>query len=259
MRLRAEWVLVVGLRAVLTAVLTVVLTAALPASAAERVSAEQVEAAASALRADPRLHGGAKTERVLRFKPSHAEPDRPEPAPPGLLAFIRWLADAMRALAWVLGAVLLAIVVVLWRRWLQVRADAAPRGALAAPSHVRDLDIRPDSLPADIGSAARALWQRGDQRGALSLLYRGALSRLVHAHAVPIAAASTEGECIGLARAALPSIGGEFVARLIGTWQRAVYGDQMPPTEGVMALCDDFAARLDPPAPSASPGVAVTA
>ena len=257
MRLRAEPSVAVFPAAMLVAAL---LTTALPAaSAAERVSAEQVEAAASALPADPRLHGGGKTERVLRFKPSRSEPDPPDPESPGLLAFIRWLAEAMRALAWVLGAVLLAIVVVVWRRWLQVRADAAPRGALAAPSHVRDLDIRPDSLPADIGSAARALWQRGDPRGALSLLYRGALSRLVHVHAVPIEAASTEGECIALARAALPAASGEFVAQLIGTWQRAVYGDQLPPTDDVMALCDAFDARLSPPAPSAPPAAAAAA
>lgn len=245
MRLRTEWFV-----AVVLMLGAAVASAAAPA--AERVTAEQVEAAASGLRADPRLHGGGKTERVLRFKPSDAKPDLPEPQAPGLKAFIAWLSEAMRALAWVLGAVLLAIVVVLWRRWLQVRGDAAPRGALAAPSHVRDLDIRPDSLPADIGKAGRELWQRGDERGALSLLYRGALSRLVHAHAVPIAAASTEGECTQLARVALPPAGGDFVARLIGTWQRAVYGGQAPSTDGVMALCDEFDARLAAPTTTAT-------
>ena len=55
-------------------------------------------------------------------------------------------------------------------------ARAAYRGCrtpFVAPSHVRDLDIRPESLPDDVGAAALALWQRGEQRAALALLYRG--------------------------------------------------------------------------------------
>ena len=66
------------------------------------------------------------------------------------------------------------------------------------------LDIRPASLPDDIGAAALALCQRGELRAALSLLYRGGLSRLVHQHRAAIGAASTEGECVRIAEALLP-------------------------------------------------------
>ena len=60
------------------------------------------------------------------------------------------------------------------------RRHAGGRRAFVAPTHVRDLDIRPESLPDDIGAAARALWDRGEHRAALALLYRGLLSRLAH-------------------------------------------------------------------------------
>ena len=83
-----------------------------------------------------------------------------------------------------------------------MRASArAPRGddAFVAPTHVRDLDIRPESLPDDIGAAARALWDRGEHRAALALLYRGLLSRLAHVHRLPIRDSSTEGDCLALA------------------------------------------------------------
>ena len=51
----------------------------------------------------------------------------------------------------------------------------------------------------DIGAAARVLWDRGDHRAALALLYRGMLSRLAHVHRIPIRDSSTEGDCLALA------------------------------------------------------------
>jgi hypothetical protein len=111
---------------------------------------------------------------------------------------------------------------------------------------VRDLDIRPDSLPADIGAAARALWQRGEARAALSLLYRGALSRLVHAHAVPIRSASTEGDCLRLASRSVSGEASAYFGRLVRAWQLAVYGAHQPDEASVHALCDEFDARLGP-------------
>ena len=112
------------------------------------------------------------------------------------------------------------------------------------PSHVNDLDIRPDSLPDDIAGSARLLWQRGEQRAALSLLYRGALSRLVHDHGVAVRSASTEGECVALARAALPAAGGAFFEGLVGAWQIAVYAARWPDAASVAALFDGFDAHF---------------
>ena len=88
------------------------------------------------------------------------------------------------------------------------------------------------------------LWQRGQARAALSLLYRGALSRLVHGHGVPVRAASTEGECVQLAARHLAAPGSAFFARLVGLWQAAVYGARLPDEASVLALCAEFDARL---------------
>ena len=85
-----------------------------------------------------------------------------------------------------------------------------------------------------------ALWLAGERRAALSLLYRGALSRLVHSYEVAIGDASTEGDCVRLARAALPRERSEFVAALVQAWQLAVYGDRPLATDVVLHLCDDF-------------------
>jgi hypothetical protein len=241
-------------------------TAASAASAASapeavegRPSRDRIETEIATLRADPRF-GGTQKQKTWRFKPRDADAKKPEPPsdiPPWfkwLREFAGWATAAGRLVVWAIGAVLVALLVVGLRYWIRERAAALPPRAPPLPSHVRDLDIRPESLPDRIGQAAAALWQRGEQRAALSLLYRGALSRLVHGHALPIRAASTEGECVALARERLRAEPAEYVARLVAAWQLAVYGARLPQTDDVLALCDEFDARLQ--APVAAAGMA---
>jgi len=110
---------------------------------------------------------------------------------------------------------------------------------------VRDLDIRPESLPDDIGASALGIWERGEHRAGLALLYRGALSRLAHVHEVPIRDASTEGDCLSLANMHLSVQPAAYMARLIRVWQRAVYGSADPTDDEMRALCEGFAAALN--------------
>lgn len=208
-----------------------------------------VEAAASTVRADPDL-GGVRKERTWRLKTSadSSDPDKPPLLPPWLVALAAWLAESGRWLVWLLGAVAAAVLLVTARRWLRVRGEPTDGAGAPLPSHVRDLDIRPGSLPDDIGAAVKALWLKGERRAALSLLYRGALSRLVHADAVPIGDASTEGDCLRLARAALPAERAGYVAALVELWLASVYGERPAENARVLALCDDFG-RMLPAAP----------
>lgn len=217
-----------------------------------RLDVAAVEAAASAVRADPDL-GGFRTERTWRFKDRGR--DEPVSADPFWLNLARWLAEGARGLVWLLGAVLLALLLVSARRWLAVHGDAIHTRGARLPSHVRELDIRPESLPDDIGAAVRELWLAGERRAALSLLYRGALSRLVHSYEVAIGDASTEGDCIRLARAALPAERSDFVTALVGAWQLAVYGNRPLRSDDVLRLCADFDRML--PALASAPAASV--
>jgi len=223
------------------------LLAALATHAAEPTAAptpQQVREATEAVYNDPDLHG-LKAERELRFK-NRDQAKEPDPSSDTrwLRDLVRWFSEAGRWLVWLGMAALAAVLLVYVWRWIGVRGDAAGGRALALPSHVRDLDIRPESLPDDLPAAVRALWQRGDSRAALSLLYRGALSRLVHDHQVPVRASSTEGECATLAVQHLDAGRGAFVARLIGLWQLAVYSARLPDGNAVLAVCDEFNVRL---------------
>ena len=156
-----------------------------------------------------------------------------------------WLAESGRYVVWVVGALLAALLVTYVVRLVRVRGLPRVPKPFTAPSHVRDLDIRPESLPDDVGAAALALWEQGEQRAALALLYRGLLSRLVHVHGAPIRASSTEGECLALARPRLPAASAPYAAQLVETWGAAVYGGSPPATATVQALCGEFAVALD--------------
>jgi len=219
-----------------------------PAAAASgpHLDAAAVQGALDAVRRDPNF-GGERTERVLRWKRDDKPNEPTEPPPPWLAELARWLATAGRGVAWLLLALAVALLLVFAWRWSRVRADAAAgRAAAVPPSHVHDLDIRPESLPDDVAGAARALWQRGEQRAALSLLYRGALSRLVHERGVAIEASSTEGECVERAQQVLAADDGAYVERLVRAWQVAVYAARWPDDAQVQSLCDDFDRHLAP-------------
>jgi hypothetical protein len=156
-----------------------------------------------------------------------------------------WLAQTARVLLWAVAAVLAALLVVYLLRLVRSGRDSRSTRMRAAPTHVRDLDIRPQNLPADIGGAARTLWDGGDRREALALLYRGLLSRLAHVHGAAIRDSSTEGDCLEQASRHLDAERAAYAARLVGTWQRAVYGGAAVDTSVAHALCAEFADALD--------------
>ncbi len=119
-------------------------------------------------------------------------------------------------------------------------------------SHVRDLDVRPESLPDDVGGAAWALWQSGQVPAALSLLYRGALSRMIHRFEVPITASATEGECLELARGRLETGALRYVTQVVRAWEANIYGGRTLSLAMGEALCMGFGQRLDASAPAAA-------
>lgn len=211
---------------------------------------DDIGRAMETLEADPNLGIERKTH-VLRLI-NEDEPQKRER--PGwarwLGTLFGWIASSARLLVWITCGLLAAMVAVLvWRLFRDHSRDRAP-GGQATPTHVRDLDIRPESLPADIGATARQLWDAGEARRALALLYRGLLSKLAHDHRAPVRESTTEGDCVALARRFLPEDAGNYATRLVNTWSSAVYGGLMPATAEAQALCDGFASAL--PAPVAS-------
>jgi len=215
-------------------------------------SQAQIAEALAKVKADPNL----ATERTIRSLEWANQPKPPSHHMSQWLEWIaelfQWLAQSARVLIWVAAGLLAALLALYIVRLVRAHGPHREKGEFVAPSFVRDLDIRPESLPTDIGAAALALWERGEHRAALALLYRGLLSRLVHAHRVPILDSSTEGDCLELTARHLNSDRTVYVERLVKTWQRAIYGGQDPETPAVAALCSEFAPALNVPAEPAS-------
>ena len=226
------------------------------ASVGHSPDSAQIASAVERLRDDPNLATSRQSRTLHWVNDRQSEPPR---SAPGWIWWVRdlfaWLAESSRLLLWAVALLMIALLVVYLLRGLSLhrkRRDPGHDSAQSAPGHVHGLDIRPESLPDDVGAAALALWDAGEWRAALSLLYRGLLSRLANDYSLPIQRSSTEGDCLQLATR-LDAAKSGYVARLVKTWQRAVYGAVPPAADDVRKLCAEFATVLIANSRSASP------
>jgi hypothetical protein len=214
----------------------------------------EVDAAVEAVKKDPNL-AAEQSVRTLTWKDweGGGQEDKPRERRsshwPGWLDWLPnlfgWIGQASQMLVWLLIAALIGLLVLFIARLVRDTRLETRGSKFVAPTHVQDLDIRPESLPPDIGAAARALWERGDKRAALALLYRGMLSRLAHVHEVPIRDSSTEGDCLALAARQLDAVRVAYVTRLVRTWQRFTYGGMSIEDDVAHELFSGFSQNLD--------------
>jgi len=208
------------------------------------ISQQEITAAVAAVKRDPNL-GGERTIKMLRWRQSGQSSNMDLSWLSWISGFFNWTMESARYLMWAAIVFLAAGLGVHLMRVLGHWRNAPATESFTAPTHVRDLDIRPESLPANIGAAARALWDRGEHRAALALLYRGLLSRLTHVHRVPIQNSTTEGDCLSLLLGRVPPPTGDYAARLVDVWRAFVYGGNEAAAPAIYALCDGFAVALD--------------
>ncbi len=162
--------------------------------------------------------------------------------------FGRFLADVVQALAWV--AVALAVAALAWFAWKRYGGLLARREdeAWRPPEALFGLAVAPASLPDDVAGTAAGLARAGRVREALSLLYRGALSVLVHRERVRLAEGDTEADTLRAARSVLPGAGAAYFARLVDAWVMAAYAARLPDAAGTERLAEDWAPHFGAPA-----------
>ena len=147
----------------------------------------------------------------------------------GLLGFI------VENLLWILLAVAMALALPyllrLFGTWAARRAAPA-RDALALTA----LDI-PEPVSAELADAVSALWQQGERRAAIALLYRAAVERLCEKLGEPLPSGATESQCLRLARtlAEQEPYRALFPA-LVRCWQNIAYAQHEPKWPEVQAL-----------------------
>lgn len=136
------------------------------------------------------------------------------------------------ALLWLIVAGLIGFVIYLLfanrhllNRGFRLRAPSLPKRQ--GPRIVMGMDIGRESLPDDIVKAAQSAWRAGHLREALSLLYRGSLSRLVEQRHLPIRDSDTEDDCLThVLRSGAPEAESKYFSGLSRLWIRAAYAGE---------------------------------
>lgn len=105
-----------------------------------------------------------------------------------------------------------------------------------SPQVMMGMAISAESLPQDIDASIDQAFERGDERQAVSLIYRHVLYLLVHQHQVPVEPWYTELECASAVKQ-WPSLTleGRF-DELTQHWLRLAYAHQSPPRAQVLSL-----------------------
>jgi hypothetical protein len=162
------------------------------------------------------------------------------------VSLVQVLGLTARVIAWLALPVLAIVVIVLVRRYLpELRAQ---KKDYIPPALMFGLDVRPETLPQDVAGAARALLEQGQPVAALSLLYRGALSVLIHRDGIALRASDTEGDCENRVSArSAPPLAACF-ASILKLWIAAAYAARVPDTEKVAGLCGEWQAHFANPA-----------
>jgi len=158
-----------------------------------------------------------------------------------------WLGQIIASIAQI--AVYLAIglaigwAVYLIAKYLQTfkpkpkRGQRKPAGKMTKARKVMGMDIGAEDIPDQFHEAAWRLWQAGEQRASLGLLYRGALSALVEKERVPIRESDTENDCLRRAAGIQPPTKVEWFANLTQVWIAMAYGKRLPTDSVVEELC----------------------
>jgi hypothetical protein len=221
-------------------------TAASSAAPAEGpLSHDEIREAVAKVAGDSNLAGRQKSLELRRKRPQAP----PANTPSWAQGFFGFLAQSMSVLFRAAGAAAAVAAAIALIRWLRALPPAVEPSPAARARGVGGLDIDPYSLPENIGAAALALLEAERMREALSLLYRGALSRAVHRYGVVIGESYTESEALRAANADLDPDRAAYLADLVGVRQRIVYAGETAERETLERLCDRFAPTLDGAAP----------
>lgn len=228
--------------------LTLSLTLLLPAhhayAADEYLAYERLPADKSAeqIRAVLQAEELAGMRTVQRWQFKDTDTHTTVEATPQWLENLRLLfANTTEMLLWLAVAFLLILAFVYRKALLALLQQPRQQATPAAPPDVLfGMDIRPESLPSDIAASCRTLWQQGQHRAALSLLYRAALMHLTRHEQLAVHSSHTEGDILQLAKPHLSPQRLGWLTLLTHVWQQTAYAHRIPSNTQAEQLFNDW-------------------
>jgi uncharacterized protein DUF4129 len=222
-----------------------------PARAADARAQREIQS----VLADPEFGHESRRKGLTYVGPTWKPDDKPsKPIDWAWLEMLQGiLANAGRALAWATGIVVAVYALYHTARYVRLHGfRGTPR---ERPQFLFGLDVRPESLPADVPGTALALVDGSRLREALSLLYRASLVRFMEA-GLEFLQGDTEGDCMRRVTRGAQAPRREYFERLVAAWQQLAYGHQPVPAELARGLArqwpEVFAnAAASPPAGTA--------
>ena len=154
-----------------------------------------------------------------------------------------WLGVLGHVVVWSALAALIGFIVwLIWRNRHLFKAGGFTKrvpGVAPQAKVVMGMDVAPESLPQDIPAAAMELWRVGRRQEAMSLLYRGTISKLITSRGVEIAESDTESDCLRRVTAEAAPVAGYF-SGLTEAWMLLAYGRSAPPDQTMEQLCANW-------------------
>ncbi len=153
---------------------------------------------------------------------------------------LEWLNDLLQSIAklfatlfetglWILLFIGLFLLYRFREKWLHLfQGSTQIEDEYQPPEIMFGMDVRPDSLPDDIAGEAKSLWQSGNHRGSLSLLYRGALVHLINQEKVQLQNSDTEGDILKHAAKIISPDKQDYLRQLTRQWQAIAYAHRKP-------------------------------
>ncbi|MCO7224677.1 hypothetical protein [Pleionea sp. CnH1-48] len=107
----------------------------------------------------------------------------------------------------------------------------------AKPDVLFGLEINEESLPDSPADEAWTLWQQGECRAAMSLLYRATLFQLIESHHCEFEDGYTELECVRIVDSVVDKNVASFFSELTQSWRVFAYAHQPPGNSLMQSLC----------------------
>ncbi len=141
---------------------------------------------------------------------------------------------------WIAVGLLLWFLIATRKHW-QPYLTRSPRTATSRSRVIlASGEVTADKLPDDIPAETLRLWRAGQQRKALSLLYRASVFAAVTRYGVRLPPSATEGVCISAVREQTDETQAAFFRKIVTAWTWCAYAARQPADDTVLQLCREW-------------------